>query len=63
MVKGHQRGTSHSKKKFDKIFHRNWYAKELSESKYRQRIVPEEFDRKFSKAEILKELYEEDEKS
>lgn len=56
--KGHQRGTSHSKKKFDKYYGRNYYAKELynPDNKYRQRVLTEERNRKVPEKEILKEL-------
>jgi hypothetical protein len=55
---GHQRGGSHSKKKFDKYYGRNFYAKELRDpnGNYRQRIIQNETEDKITKQEILKEL-------
>lgn len=40
MVRGHTRGTSYSKKRYDKLHQRNYYAKDLLEGKkYAPRIV------------------------
>jgi len=55
--KGHQRGTSHSKKKYDKYYRRNYYAKDLQDDKYHTRILPGRVSEPpATKTEILKEL-------
>ena len=58
--KGHARGTSFSKKQYDKKNKRNYYAKELYDTpKYKQRIITREKNRLLTKREFL-ELFNTD---
>lgn len=50
--------TSHDKKKYDRIHHRNYYAKDLAEDKYHQRVVTTK-EQKFTQKD-LKELADEE---
>ena len=60
--KGHRRGTSHYKKKYDRQKQRNFYAKDLMspDHKYRQRVIAKEKNQKMKKKAILDELDEKD---
>lgn len=52
MVRGHTRGTSYSKKKYDRLHMRNYYAKDLLEgSKYKPRVV-ETKERKLTQKDL-----------
>lgn len=59
---GHTRGGSHSRKKWDRVKKRNYYARELLDprSPFRTSIIPGKTKDKISEAEILEDLDEED---
>ena len=62
MTKGHTRGTSYSKKKFDRLKQRNYYAKDLLDPKgnHRPKVIP---DKRWSPKKLLDYLEDLDEKN